>query len=56
MKRVLFIAILTIVFNGCVAVVERQGPGWFGPRGFGEPGWVRPPTVVCILGVSSCPR
>ena len=43
MKRMLVIAIVTFVLNGCVAIIESHGP-----RGFGEPGWVRPPTIsVC---------
>ncbi len=57
MRRVLLVAILTLVFSGCIAVIESPGSPGFGPRGFGEPGWVRPPTVtVCVLGVTRCPR
>ena len=58
MRRVLVIIIATLVFNGCIAVVESHGPGAlgrFGPSGLGEPGWVRPPTVVCF-SVFPCPR
>ena len=54
MKRVLVIAIVTLVLNGCVAVIERNGP-----RGLGDlPPWVRPPTIsLCVLGLSPpCPR
>ena len=57
MKRMLFIVMVTLVFNGCIAVIESPGPRRFGPRGFGEPGWVRPPTIsVCVLGLYPCPR
>ena len=34
MKRMLVIAIVTFVLNGCFAIIESHGP-----RGFGEPGW-----------------
>ena len=56
MKRMLVIALATLVFNGCIAVVESHGPAGFGPRGLGEPGWVRPPTVAVCLSVFPCPR